>query len=138
VTQVDPHAEANYAIAKVAHEANRAYCETIGDNSQPPWNAAPEWQRESAINGVAYHRKNGLAATPERSHENWLAEKEADGWTYGEEKDVNAKTHPCYRPYWELPADQRIKEALFAGVVRSLLAGEKERELEKFGAEVAN
>jgi hypothetical protein len=29
-------------IAKVCHETNRAYCETLGDNSQPPWEEAPE------------------------------------------------------------------------------------------------
>ena len=33
-------------IAMVAHETNRAYCESIGDNSQPKWEDAPEWQKE--------------------------------------------------------------------------------------------
>jgi hypothetical protein len=36
-------------IAKVCHEANRAYCQTISDNSQLPWEQAKEWQRASAI-----------------------------------------------------------------------------------------
>src|SRR5437879_1359495 len=39
-------------VAKICHEANRAYCETIGDNSQPTWEKAPQWQKDSAINGV--------------------------------------------------------------------------------------
>ena len=39
-------------IAKVAHEINLAYCESIGDNSQPTWELAPDWQKSSAINGV--------------------------------------------------------------------------------------
>lgn len=117
-------------IAQVAHEANRAYCVTIGDDSQGPWESAPDWQRSSAINGVQFHIDNPTT-TPQRSHENWLAEKEADGWTYGVEKDVNAKTHPCFVPYWELPVNQRIKDALFGAVVRSLILGEADRELER-------
>ncbi len=32
-------------IAKVCHEANRAYCQTIGDNSQLAWEQAEEWQQ---------------------------------------------------------------------------------------------
>jgi hypothetical protein len=42
-------------IAMVAHEVNKAYCQSIGDNSQPTWREAPEWQTDSAINGVEHH-----------------------------------------------------------------------------------
>lgn len=33
-------------IARVCHEVNRAYCQALGDNSQPAWEDAPAWQRE--------------------------------------------------------------------------------------------
>jgi len=33
-------------IAKVAHEVNRAYCISIGDNSQQSWECSPEWQKK--------------------------------------------------------------------------------------------
>ena len=36
-------------IAKVAHETNRSFCQTLGDWSQPTWENAPDWQKESAI-----------------------------------------------------------------------------------------
>jgi len=36
-------------IAQVCHEANRAFCSSIGDNSQHAWDAAPQWQRDSAV-----------------------------------------------------------------------------------------
>jgi hypothetical protein len=42
-------------IARVAHEVNRAYCEALGDHSQPPWREAPQWQRESALHVVEMH-----------------------------------------------------------------------------------
>lgn len=104
-------------IAKIAHQANKAYCETIGDYSQPDWENAPEWQKSSAINGVEFHLNNDT--TPEQSHENWLKVKEAEGWKYGEVKDVDKKEHPCFRPYNELPAEQRVKDSIFSNIVKA-------------------
>lgn len=103
-------------IAKVAHETNRAYCESLGDFSQTPWGEAPIWQRTSAINGVKFHIENP-GAGPSGSHENWLKEKYAEGWKYGEVKDPDKKEHPCCVPYDELPKEQQIKDALFVAVV---------------------
>ena len=103
----------------MAYETNRAYCEVSGDYSQLKWIDAPDWQRQSAINGVQFHIDNpdaGCAA----SHESWLKEKEDDGWKYGEVKDVDKKEHPCFVPYKELPIEQQVKDALFVGVVRAL------------------
>lgn len=45
-------------IAKVCHDANRSYCQTQQDASQTNWEDAPEWQRQSAINGVKFHIAN--------------------------------------------------------------------------------
>ena len=106
-------------IAEVAHETNRAYCETIGDFSQPSWHNAPDWQAKSAINGVQFHLDNPDAGCS-GSHENWLKEKTEAGWKYGEVKDPEKKEHPCFVPYRNLPAEQRVKDALFVGVVRAL------------------
>lgn len=69
-------------IARVAHEINRAYCSAIGDNSQPKWEDAPEWQVNSAVNGVVFHLANPDAG-PDHSHISWLEEKRKDGWTWG-------------------------------------------------------
>jgi ryanodine receptor 2 len=30
-----------------------------------------------------------------------------EGWTYGPERDGQAKTHPCLVPYDELPEDEK-------------------------------
>lgn len=112
---------ADSMIAKLAHETNRAYCMFLGDMSQPTWEDAPEWQRDSAMNGVRFHRGNP-DARPEDSHESWMAEKVADGWVYGEVKDPEAKTHPCIKPYDELPEAQRLKDHLFLAIVRTALS----------------
>lgn len=107
-------------IARVCHEANRAYCISIGDNSQPEWDEAPEWQRASAIAGVQ-HILNDPETTPEESHLSWSRQKLEDGWSYGEIKSPALKTHPCLVPYAQLPEEQQRKDALFGAVVRALM-----------------
>jgi hypothetical protein len=104
--------------AVTAHEMNRLYCRHLGDFSQPSWTDAENWRRDSVINGV-----QGVIAgnTPEQSHESWLAEKRATGWTYGETKDAEHKTHPCMVPYAELPPAQKYKDTIFVAVVRGML-----------------
>ncbi len=110
------HGDKAPLAAKLAHEVNRAYCQSIGDNSQPKWEDAPDWQRESAINGVKFHFANPNA-TPEESHTNWLNEKLAAGWKFGPVKDADKKEHPCCVAYSELPREQQIKDYLFMAVV---------------------
>ena len=106
----------NDLIAKVCHEANRAYCQSIGDDSQPSWEDAPEWQRSSAIKGVEFNIANPDAPAS-ASHESWLEVKRAEGWTYGPVKDPEKKEHPCYVPYEALSVEQQKKDALFKAVV---------------------
>lgn len=106
------------ACARAAHEVNRAYCEALGDHSQVPWDEAPDWQKESARNGVMPVLEG---AGPEKSHEGWMAEKLATGWVYGAVKDAEKKTHPCMVPYVELPPEQRAKDAIYCAVVRQML-----------------
>lgn len=107
------------ACARAAHEVNRAYCLALGDDSQPSWEDAPDWQRESAIKGVE-GALNGN--TPEQSHEGWLNEKRNTGWRYGPVKDTVKKTHPCFLPYDQLPPEQRMKDTLYLAVVRAVWA----------------
>ena len=116
----------NEEIASVAHEANRAYCATIGDRSQPAWRAAQEWQRESAVAGVEAVRANP-ETTPEESHKGWMKHKKDDGWVHGETKDPAAKTHPCLVPYSKLPAEHKVKDALYLAVVKTLLGFDEEQ-----------
>lgn len=107
------------SIARVAHEINRAYCLSLGDYTQPVWEEAPNWQRDSACKGVQAHLDNP-DLTPEQSHELWMKQKVAEGWVFGVVKDGNAKTHPCIRPYSELPPEQRAKDYLFRGTVHAI------------------
>lgn len=105
-------------IAQVCHEANRAWQHVTRDPvPSPPWDDAPQWQRNSAVEGV---RQALYGADPEALHDSWCAHKRADGWTYGPVKDPDTKTHPCLVPYADLPEEQRLKDALFAAICAAL------------------
>lgn len=111
-------------IARIAHEANRAYqlgvLDCLHHAEWPTWDDAPRWMQESAIAGVAAII-NDPASTAEQSHERWMAHKEHQGWVYGPVKDGEKKTHPCMVPYAQLPPSERIKDHLFHGIVLSLI-----------------
>lgn len=106
--------------AMMCHEANRSYCQSIGDHTQIPWASAPDWQKDSAIKGVLHHEQHQFAS-PADSHNSWLQEKEATGWKYGPVKDAEKKEHPCYVPYEELPLEQKMKDYIFGGIAKAML-----------------
>ena len=123
-------------IAAACHEANRAYCQSIGDDTQKPWGSSPKWQRESAIHGV-----EALIAdpnmTPLNSHQNWMQEKLEAGWKHGDVKDAKKKTHPCLLPFDELPEEQRRKDEIFQATASELLWPAKEKNDMQEAAELA-
>ncbi len=106
-------------IAKVCHEANRVLCQTLGDNSQRPWEDAAEWQRAISLDVVSYHLANPDAKA-NHSHEAWMKGKIANGWKFGPVKDESKKEHPCIVPFEQLPAEQKAKDSLFVAVVNAL------------------
>ncbi len=106
-------------IARICHQVNRAFCQSLGDNSQPDWNDAPEWQKNSVVDGVKFHIENPFAG-PSASHGNWLKTKIAEGWVYGPVKDVEKKEHPCMVPYDQLPMEQKAKDYIFTTLVHEL------------------
>jgi hypothetical protein len=114
-------------IAKVVHEANRAYSEAIGDHSQVPWEEAPQWMKSSVIDGVQFNLRKlrqGYAVMPSASHENWLKQKQEEGWRYGPVKDPEKKLHPCFRPYDELPLNLKLKDYIFCAIVEAFYEAE--------------
>lgn len=120
-SEVFHHALENWrinAIAVICHEVNGVFNRRHQDYSQPSWKNAPDWMRQSALNGVAAHIKENH--TPEQSHVVWYNDKVADGWVYGPEKDPVKKTHPCMVPYNELPKKQQTKDVLFSSLVNNL------------------
>lgn len=112
-----------YAAARLAHEANRAYCKSIGDDTQLPWADAPDWQKLSCLNGAGRHweaLEGHAPISPQQSHDSWMEYKQGDGWSYGPVKDPIRKTHPCMVPYKDLPEEQRVKDSIFGAVIAAV------------------
>jgi len=109
-------------VARICHEANRAYCVSIDDLSQPGWENARKWQKDSARAAVRVHFARAEAAGRD-SHEGWMELKLREGWRYGELKDAESKTHPCLLPYDALPAEQRLKDDIFGAIIAGYAAG---------------
>lgn len=108
-------------VARVCHEANRAYCKALGDHSQEEWQAASDSLRESVIAGVKFFKANPGVSDGE-IHEAWqkrsssrvrdplLLEMESNGRLC---KVPGAKEQPDMRPFAELPFEERLKYCLF-------------------------
>jgi hypothetical protein len=105
-------------VAEVAHQVNKAYCESLGDFSQDEWIDSPAWQQESARSGVMLHMRGDSG--PEASHESWMQDKLDSGWVFGEIKDADKKTHPCMVDFQDLPIEQQAKDYIFRAVVHAM------------------
>jgi hypothetical protein len=110
-------------IAKVCHEANRVYCETLGDTSQRPWDRAEPWQRSCALKGVEF-KLTHLEASDLAQREAWVSGMLADGWRYGPVRDAEQRLHPGLLPNEALPIEEHVKDALFSAIVKALAVRE--------------
>lgn len=106
-------------IARVCHEANRAWCIANADPSQVSWEDAPEWQKESTIQSVLFRIQNPDAKL-DAQHNQWMKDKIEAGWVYGPVKNAETKEHPCIVPYEQLSEFEKRKDALFAAIVLAL------------------
>jgi hypothetical protein len=116
--QVGPEKLKVFAV--MIHEANKVLCESQGDNSQEHWNEAPGYNHQSATLTVRALFKNP-DLTPSDLHDIWMDGKKADGWSYGETKDRDKKTHPSMIPYADLSALEKYKDRLVLNIVLSYI-----------------
>lgn len=104
-------------LAKICYEANKAYCECLGDFSTLPWDEV----KQSTIAGVNYILNNDNkphTLTSYDMHEAWLRHKLKEGWKYGPVKDLIKKEHPCCLAYNDLTTEHKQKDELFLDIVR--------------------
>ena len=108
-------------VARACHEANKMYCESIGDNSQLEWDKATDHVKQSAYSSVLYALEHP-DVTPEQMHMNWRRDKIKAGWIYGKVKNEETRVHPCLVDYKDLPEEQRVKDNIFIDVVKLMVA----------------
>ena len=113
---IDPNNAWVELIARICHEANIAIQVHADEEPSPNWDSAPNWQKESAKDGVIQALEG---KSSKQLHESWCEFKIKNGWVYGLVKSEQAKTHPCLLPYDELPATQQLKDHVFGAIVNS-------------------
>ena len=69
----------------------------------------------------------GLSALTERlaenAHDLWAAQRLAEGWTHGAQRDDATKTHPCLIPNADLPDSEKSYDRNAAlGTLKAILA----------------
>lgn len=106
-------------IARVAHEAVRAWQTANGQDSAPAWSRAPAWMKAATLEAV-HANTNGDLSTAAARHRQWVDEKKKAGWTFGTKKDARRKTHPLMVAYSQLPEVEKRKDALVSAVIESL------------------
>lgn len=106
-------------IAEFVHETLSVWARQRGMPDYPNWADAEDWMRASTIESVE-HVLNNPRAAPGAQHVQWMEQKQRDGWTFGDKKDAEAKTHPMLVPFSELPEDERAKDAIIIAVVQAL------------------
>lgn len=105
-------------MARTLHAANREFAACQGD-AVPAWDVVPEAVRESVRGAVRLHLEQP-GTTPQQNHENFLADRAAQGWSYGPERNAGARVSPFLVPWDQLDAVGRAKNALPGAIVGAL------------------
>jgi hypothetical protein len=105
--------------AVAAYEANRAYCESIGDPVPAPWAELFDNQIEGYMKGVQFVLDNPDVTAADQ-HAAWMKQRVSEGWVYGAVKSDRYKTHPNLVEYEKLPHKQKVKDALFRAIVKGV------------------
>lgn len=116
-----PHGVENYeveACARAAYEAHRSYCAAMGDSSHVVWDQLRQDLKEVALYATRMTLDYNLGF--EKVHEAWVALKKTQGWTYGEVKNDELKTHPGLVEWSELTPEWQVKDELWNKVVRAV------------------
>lgn len=107
------------AIARTVHAALREWASAHGQGDIPEWHLAPDWMHSSTHESVR-HVLDNPGTDGRAQHDQWMAQKLADGWRHGPVKDPAAKTHPLIVPYDDLPDWERRKDTLINAIVHAL------------------
>jgi len=107
-------------IARIAHEANRVYCQMTGSKSRQKWEKLSADDHHFLADGVTWVMEN-LDCTPEEVHNQWVKSMLAAGWTHGGVVDRIVRTHTNLRPFDQLIEREQLKDHLYLGVVKAML-----------------
>lgn len=107
-----------YTLAAAAHEVNRIYSKSLGEELEVHWEYLPSENQSVALLSVV-----GIITdehTPAQSHKDWMEYKMSQGWKHGDVKDLEKKIHPCLVAFEELPFEIQHKDTLWVNTVKMM------------------
>jgi hypothetical protein len=107
------------SVAKIVHQAIKAYAESTGDRSINDWQFTSAPDRSKLVRSVAF-RIDYPDLHSRDIHQNWIRMRMDDGWTHGE-YDSDYKTHPLLVEYTQLDPVTKIKNSLLCAIVDALI-----------------
>ena len=81
------------------------------------WQDRDEKFRNQMIDIVEKYLTMEQLPTPEEAHNSWNEAYLKMGWVWGEKRDTDKKTHPDLLAFYDLPQDERDKDAIFLALV---------------------
>lgn len=112
-----------YKIAEILHNAISTIPRPDG-SVIVPWDALNGILKDRAASTVA-HLMEWMKGAPhgipdEELHDVWYNNMVAMGWAYGPTYSLEQKLHPSMIPFDELPDDEKIKDAIWSGIIYAL------------------
>lgn len=109
ITLYDPNssnAEDTYPIEqfKDAWNDSKNYLVTINHKDMKTYNPKPIDLSDVELTEDLNELREAIA---ENAHDVWAVERQAQGWTYGEQRDDSKKETPCMVPYSQLPDSEK-------------------------------
>jgi hypothetical protein len=136
-------------IARIVHEANRAYNYGLNDLApDPPFDILPGWQQQFVIDRVKLIRKllqhlsgeGALEVMASVIHQDWVTLLLSRGWELGYAKNPagDPPTHPCLKGWELLPSEQQLKDTMAIAIVREFCPAPDRawREMVQLGEEI--
>ena len=101
-----PNAEDTYPIIQFVDAWNdsKNYLVTINTRDMKTYNPKPIDLSDVELTEDLNELREAIA---ENAHDVWAVERQAQGWTYGEQRDDNKKETPCMVPYSQLPDSEK-------------------------------
>ena len=109
ITIYDPNSinpEDTYPISAFedAWNDSKNYLVTITNNCMKPYNPKPIDLSDVVLTEDLNELREAIA---ENAHDVWAVERQAQGWTYGPQRDDSKKETPCMVPYSQLPDSEK-------------------------------
>ncbi len=101
-----PNAEDTYPICRFedAWNDSKNYLVTINTRDMKTYNPKPIDLSDVELTEDLNELREAIA---ENAHDVWAVERQAQGWTYGNQRDDSKKETPCMVPYSQLPDSEK-------------------------------